>query len=165
MVLGKIFFHYKPMSDTCIDTWAWSICTPGAWLARLMKGTTKHCYIQNIIALGHVVSEKILTLCFSHCKSMGAICCHGNHNFETICSITYCSQSPYPVLVHIKFDHDRPTSFRNICLWNCWRTDADRCLMPAFTKLWLWWANKSSSSNTVWDILHNKFSKFAFKGT
>ena len=23
---------------------------------------------------------------FSHCKSMGAICCHGNHNFDTICS-------------------------------------------------------------------------------
>ena len=23
---------------------------------------------------------------FSHCKSMGAICCHGNHNFQTICS-------------------------------------------------------------------------------
>ena len=25
---------------------------------------------------------------FSHCKSMGPICCHGNHNFDTICSKT-----------------------------------------------------------------------------
>ena len=22
---------------------------------------------------------------FSHCKSMGATCCHGNHDFDTIC--------------------------------------------------------------------------------
>ena len=25
---------------------------------------------------------------FSHCKSMGPICFHGNHNFDTICSKT-----------------------------------------------------------------------------
>ena len=37
---------------------AWSIWTPGAWLAGLMKGTTKHRYIQNIEALGLVVLKK-----------------------------------------------------------------------------------------------------------
>ena len=48
---------------------ALSIWTPGAWLAGFMKRTTKHCYIQNIEALGLVVSEKIF-LWFSHCTSM-----------------------------------------------------------------------------------------------
>ena len=37
---------------------------PGAWLAGFMKRTTIHCYIQNMKALGLVVSEKFL--CFSH---------------------------------------------------------------------------------------------------
>ena len=33
--------------------------TPGAWLAGFIKRTTIHCYIQNMKALGLVVSEKI----------------------------------------------------------------------------------------------------------
>ena len=40
--------------------------TPGAWLAGFIKRTTTHCYIQNIKALGLVVSEKKIFLCFSH---------------------------------------------------------------------------------------------------
>ena len=32
--------------------------TPGAWLAGFIKKTTTHCYIQNMKALGLVVSEK-----------------------------------------------------------------------------------------------------------
>ena len=56
-------------------------------LARFMKGTTKHCYTQNITTLGLVVSEKkTFFYVFLHCKSMGAVCCHGNNNFDTICS-------------------------------------------------------------------------------
>ena len=31
--------------------------TPGAWLAGFIKRTTTHCYIQNMKALGLVVSE------------------------------------------------------------------------------------------------------------
>ena len=49
---------------------AWSIWTPGAWLAGLMKGTTKHRYIQNIEALGLVVLKKKN---FFYFKSMGAV--------------------------------------------------------------------------------------------
>ena len=71
----KIFSHYKPMAD--IDApGAWPIRAPGAWLAGFMKVTTKHCFMQNNKALGIVVSEKKIFSCFSHCKSMGAICCH-----------------------------------------------------------------------------------------
>ena len=35
-----------------------------------MKGTTKHCYILNIQALGLAVSEKKIFSCFSHYKPM-----------------------------------------------------------------------------------------------
>ena len=41
------------------------VWTPGARLARYIKRATTHCYIQNMKALGLVVSEKII-LCFSH---------------------------------------------------------------------------------------------------
>ena len=40
--------------------------TPGAWLPGFIKRTTTHCYIQNMKALGLVVSEKKIFLCFSH---------------------------------------------------------------------------------------------------
>ena len=47
---------------------------PGAQLAGFIKRTIIHCYTQNMKALGLVVSEKkIFFLCFSHCKSMGAV--------------------------------------------------------------------------------------------
>ena len=50
-------------------------------IGTIYNGDYIHCYIHNIEALGLVVSEKIF-FSFSHCKSMGAISCHGNHNFE-----------------------------------------------------------------------------------
>ena len=56
--------------------------TPGARLAGFMKRTTRHCYTQNMKPLGLVVSEKKIFICFSHCKSMGAIRCHGNQSSD-----------------------------------------------------------------------------------
>ena len=41
---------------------AGSFLTPGAWLAGFIKRTTTHCYIQNMKALGLVVSEKKIFL-------------------------------------------------------------------------------------------------------
>ena len=40
--------------------------TPGAWLAGFIKKATTQCYIKNKKALGHVVSEKKIFLCFFH---------------------------------------------------------------------------------------------------
>ena len=37
---------------------AWPIWTPGSRLAGIIKGLTKHCFTQNIKALGLMVSEK-----------------------------------------------------------------------------------------------------------
>ena len=49
------------------------VWTPGARLAGFIKRATIHCYTQNMKALGLVVLEKKIFLCFSHCKSMGAV--------------------------------------------------------------------------------------------
>ena len=67
---------------------------------------------------------------------MGAFCCHGNQSFDLICPKTLCSLSPTPVMLHIKFDQDWPTGFRDIQVWKCgWRMD-DRPLV--YYKLTLW---------------------------
>ena len=55
---------------------------PGAWLAQYIMGTTKHCYIQNIEALGLLVSEKKIFVSFSHCKSMETIYPRGVAKFD-----------------------------------------------------------------------------------
>ena len=64
----KIFFlcfsHCKSMEAN--DPRGGAIFNPGAWLAGFIKRTTTHCYIQNMKALGLVVSEKKIFLCFSH---------------------------------------------------------------------------------------------------
>ena len=43
---------------------AWPIWTPGSRLAGIIKGLTKHCFTQNIKALGLMVSEKEIFLRF-----------------------------------------------------------------------------------------------------
>ena len=43
---------------------AWPIWTPGSRLAGNIKGLTKHCFTQNIKAMGLMVSEKIFFLRF-----------------------------------------------------------------------------------------------------
>ena len=114
------FPHYKSMGTN--DPQGGDIFDPRVMIGRIliiiMYGTIKHCYmtpiphpwgmvnldprgmvgriyegdyqtlLQNIEALGLVVSEKKIFFCFSHRTSVGAICCHGNHNFDTICSKT-----------------------------------------------------------------------------
>ena len=56
---------------------------------------------------------------FSHNKSMGAFCCHGNQSFDLICPKTLCSLSPTPVILHIKFDLGWPAGFRDIQVLKC----------------------------------------------
>ena len=51
---------------------------------------------------------------FPFYKSMGAFCCHRNQSFNPICPKTLCSLSPTPVMIHIKFDQDWLTGFRDI---------------------------------------------------
>ena len=66
------FSHYKPMADNDAPG-AWPICTPRSRLAGIIKGLTKHCFIQNIKALGRMGSEKkIFFYVFSYYKSIEA---------------------------------------------------------------------------------------------
>ena len=51
---------------------------------------------------------------FPHYKSVGAFCCHGKQSFNPICPKTWHSPSPTPTMLHIKFDQDWPTGFRDI---------------------------------------------------
>ena len=70
------------------------VLTPGARMAGFMKRTTRHCYTLNMKALGLVVSEKKNFICFSHCKSMGAIPCHGNQSSHPTWPKTLYNLSP-----------------------------------------------------------------------
>ena len=49
------FYCYKSMAD---------IDAPGVWLAGYIKGTTKHCYIQNIESLGLVLWRRSFFIFF-----------------------------------------------------------------------------------------------------
>ena len=96
--------------------------------------------------IGSKATGKRWRHCFPHYKSMGAFCCHGNQSFDPICPKTLCSLSPIPVMLHIKFDQDWPTGFRDIQVWKCgrWRTmmddDDDGRLVYYLVSLWIRWA-------------------------
>ena len=93
----------------------------------------------SIKRIGSKANKKRWRHRFPHCKSMGAFCCHGNQSFYPICPKTLCSLSPTPVMLHIKFDQDWPTDFRDIQVWKCgwWRTTTDGGPLVYF-KLTLW---------------------------
>ena len=59
------FSHYKPILDNDAPG-AWPIWAPGTRLAGFIKGLTKHCFTQNIKALGLMVSEKKIFYVFSY---------------------------------------------------------------------------------------------------
>ena len=50
---------------------------------------------------------------------MGVFCCHGNQHFGPICPKTLCSLSLTPMMLHIKYDQDWPTGFRDIQVQKC----------------------------------------------
>ena len=64
--------RFKLIENRPMKVYAWTLLTPGAWpnltqgheLAQFIMGTTKHWYIQNIEALGLLVSEKKIFLVF-----------------------------------------------------------------------------------------------------
>ena len=71
--------------------------------------------------IGSKTTEKRWRHRFPHYKSMGAFCCHGNQRFDPIHPKTLCSLSPTPVMLHIKFDQDWATGFRDIQVWKSGR--------------------------------------------
>ena len=73
----------------------------------------------SIKRIGSKTTEKRWRHRFPHYKSMGAFCCHGNQSFDPICPKTLCSLSPTPAMLHIKFDQDWSTGFRDIQVQKC----------------------------------------------
>ena len=74
---GERFFYVLPHHTPR----AGPVWTPGARLAGFIKRTTIQCYTQNMKGLGLVrFRRRRFFLCFSHCKSMRAIYCHGNQS-------------------------------------------------------------------------------------
>ena len=55
---------------------AWPIWIPGSRLAGIIKRLTKHCFTQNIKALGPMVLEVY--------NPKGATSCHGNQSSDPI---------------------------------------------------------------------------------
>ena len=89
---------------------------------------------------------------FSHYKSMGAFCCHGNQSFDLICPKTLCSLSPTPVMLHIKIDLGWPAGFRDIQVWKCGRrrrrTDDGPLLYYKLT-LWAFGSGELKTNNNT----------------
>ena len=88
------------------------VWTQGAWLAGFIKRTTIHCYTQNMKALGLVVSEKKIFLCFSHCKSMGANDPWGGARMDPRGMVGRIYKEDHYTLLHTKYESSGPCGFR-----------------------------------------------------
>ena len=106
----------------------------------------------SIKRIGSKTTEKRWRHPFPHYKSMGAFCCHGNQSFDPICPKTLCSLSPTPVMLHIKFDQDWPTGFRDIQVWKCGRRRTDDGPL-VYYKLILWAFGSG-------ELINHKFNQF-----
>ena len=62
---------------------------------------------------------------FSHYKSMGVICWHGNKNSNPISPKILYSLSLHLIMLYMKFHQDWPSGIRDILIWNCGRTTTD----------------------------------------
>ena len=71
-------------------------------------------------------------------KSVGAFCCHWNQCFDQICPKSLCWLSATQMMLHIKFDQDWHTCFRDIQVWKCGRRRRDGRRSLVYYKLTLW---------------------------
>ena len=67
----------------------------------------------SIKRIGSKTTKKRWRHHFPLCKLMGPFCCHGNQSFDPTCPKALCSLSLTPMMLHIKFDQDWPTGFRD----------------------------------------------------
>ena len=111
-----IYFHYKSMVDNDMPG-TWPVWTPGAPLAGFIKKNTIHCYKQNMKALGLVVLEKKIFLCFSHdAPGAGPVWTTGARLAGFIKRITICYKQNMNALglvvsekkIFLCFTHDPP---------------------------------------------------------
>ena len=83
-------------------------------------------------------------------------------SFDPIFPKTLCSLSPTPVMLHINFDQDWPTGFKDIQVWKCGLRTDDGPLV--YYKLTLW--AFGSGELKIWALMKPAFAFFAlFKKT
>ena len=93
-------------------TGACQIWTPGTCLAGFIKGITKHCYTQNIKALGLIVSEKKILFMFPSKSQLELSVAIGTR--VLIRSGPNAAFPPTPIMFQIEFGCDRPTGCGDI---------------------------------------------------
>ena len=76
---------------------------------------------------------------------MGAFCCHGHQSFDPICLKILSNLSPSPVMPHIKFDQDWPTSLRDIQDRKC----KIFVIQGQVTPKWVVWSGPKSNSSEL----------------
>ena len=96
-----MYFHYMPM-EVVDAPGAGPVWTPGALLAGFIKRTTIHCYRQNMISIGLVVSKKRISFMFSHYKSMGANDPRGGAIFYPRGMLRRIYVKLYMTMLHVK---------------------------------------------------------------
>ena len=103
----KIFFMFLPI--VCLwelmTPGAGPFLTPGAWLAEFIKRTTTHCYIQNMKALGLVVSEKKIFFMFFSRRPRGGA------RIDTRGTVGRIYKEDHYTLVHTKYESSVPCGF------------------------------------------------------
>ena len=73
---------------------------------------TIHCYTQKRKALGLVVSEKKIVLCFSNCKSMGANKPQVGSIFDHRDMVRRIYKEDHYTLLHTKYESSVPCGLR-----------------------------------------------------
>ena len=93
------------------------VWTPGARLAGFIKRNTIHCYKQNMKALGLVVSEKKIFLCFSHDAPWGGA------RMDPRGTVGRIYKEDHYTLLLTKYESSRPCGFGEedffLCFSHC----------------------------------------------
>ena len=128
------FSHYKSMgnfSDAQGQLTPKILCM--SWLPASIK------------RIGSKTTEKRWRHHFPHYKSMGTFCCHGNQSFYPNCPKTLCSLSLTLMMLHIKYDQDLPTGFRDIQVQKCEIFVTQGLVTPK----WVVWFGPNSNSTEL----------------
>ena len=117
------FSHNAPGSGVGGGGGGGAVWTPGARLAGFIKRTTIHCYTQNMKALGLVVSEKNIFLCFP-IVSLWKIMTPGAGPFLTPRGMVgRIYKEDHCILLHTKFESSEPCGFGErdffLCFSHC----------------------------------------------
>ena len=118
--------HYKSMGNF-LDAQGWLTPQSVVWSSQNSSSSKILC-MSSLPA--NTKKDRIKTQprkgLFSPFKVNGGFLLPWKPEFCPICPKPLCSLSPTPVMLHIKFDQDWPTGFRDIQIWKCgWQLTTD----------------------------------------